>query len=196
MMANKNALIVILVRHAHWFQANWSQFFTTFDRLLCLQLAKVPRFPDLVIFVSITLPLGHVRTVTISRDLKLSMCNIIIYSKNGQLGILGRGIYQIMENYLQFSQRHHAYMLQIHVHSLNTEYLPLVSEVLFNSYILYPGRCTCTYSWTSNTYQYSLHVFTKILSSPDIHVCVILSYVDESLSVNWEQSSCYHWSPI
>lgn len=144
----------------------------------------MPRFPDLVIFVSITLPLGHVRRVTISRDLKLSMCNIIIYSKNGQLGILGRGIYQIMENYLQFSQRHHAYMLQIYMHSLNTEYLPLVSEVLFNSYILYPGRCTCTYSWTSNTYQYSLHVFTKILSSPDIHVCVILSYVDESLSVN------------
>ena len=146
----------------------------------------MPRFPDLVIFASITLPLGHVRRVIISRDLKLSMCNIIIYmySKNGQLGILGRGIYQIMENYLQFSQRHHAYMLQIYVHSLNTEYLPLVSEVLFNSYILYPGRCTCTYSWTSNTYQYSLHVFTKILSSPDIHVCVILSYVDESLSVN------------
>ena len=129
-MANKNALIVILVRHVHRFQANWSQFFTTFDRLLCLQLAKVPRFPDLVIFASNTLPLGHVRRVIISRDLKLSMCNIIIYmySKNGQLGILGRGIYQIMENYLQFSQRHHAYMLQIYVHSLNTEYLPLYSQ--------------------------------------------------------------------
>ena len=64
----------------------------------------MPRFPDLVIFASNTLPLGHVRRVIISRDLKLSMCNIIIYmySKNGQLGILGRGIYQIMENYLQF----------------------------------------------------------------------------------------------
>ena len=65
-MANKNALFVMLVGHAKWFKAYWSQFFCWFWQIhwTCTQ--------DVVIFVLttttyklITLPLAHVCRVNI-----------------------------------------------------------------------------------------------------------------------------------
>ena len=45
------------------------------------------------------------------------------------------------------------------------------------------------------THNAHVHTLTKILPSPDIHLHVILSSVNEPLFVHNKQSPCYHWRP-